>query len=61
MIIEAAGLAPTNPLEAAIVPTLPPGSYTALLFGGFSGTLVGIGLVEVYENPMPAVEVRGVR
>jgi hypothetical protein len=43
----AAGLAPTNDLESAIVATLPPGLYTALLAGVNSGT--GIGLVEVYD------------
>jgi len=43
----AAGLAPPNPLEAGIVATLPPGSYTALLAGRNDGT--GIGLVEVYD------------
>ena len=41
------GLQPTNPLESAIVATLPPGLYTALLAGVNSGT--GIGLVEVYD------------
>ena len=45
--ITAAGLAPTNDLEAAIAATLSPGLYTALLAGLNSGT--GIGLVEVYD------------
>ena len=45
--ITAAGLAPTNPREAAIAATLPPGLYTALLFGTGAGT--GIGVVEVYD------------
>jgi hypothetical protein len=44
----AAGLAPTNNLEAAIVTTLPPGGYTALLAGQNNGT--GIGVVEVYDR-----------
>jgi hypothetical protein len=46
-IITAAGLAPTNNLEAAIAATLPPGLYTALLSGLRNGT--GLGLVEVYD------------
>jgi hypothetical protein len=43
-------LAPTNPLEAAIVEVLPPGAYTALLAGLNNGT--GNALVEVYDNPV---------
>ena len=46
-LITAAGLAPSNSLEAAIAATLPPGLYTALLKGLNSGT--GNGLVEVYD------------
>jgi hypothetical protein len=46
--IALAGLAPTNPLEAAITATLPPGLYTALLAGLNYGT--GIGVVEVYDR-----------
>jgi hypothetical protein len=46
-VITAAGLAPTNNLEAGIAATLPPGQYTVLLAGLNSGT--GIGLVEVYD------------
>jgi hypothetical protein len=45
--IMAAGLAPTNPLEAGIAATLPPGLYTALLAGRAGGT--GIGVVEIYD------------
>jgi hypothetical protein len=40
-------IAPGNPLESAIVATLPPGLYTALLAGLNNGT--GVGLVEVYD------------
>jgi hypothetical protein len=47
----AAGLAPTNPLEAGIATTLPPGTYTALLAGLNNGT--GVGLVEVYDLGAP--------
>lgn len=46
--LTAAGLAPTNHLEAAIATTLAPGSYTALLAGQNNGT--GIGVVEVYDR-----------
>jgi hypothetical protein len=50
-IITAAGLGPSNTLEAAIAATLPPGVYTALLAGLNNGT--GIGLVEVYDRGAP--------
>jgi len=46
--LTAAGLAPANNLESAIVATLPPGLYTALLSGANNGT--GIGVVEVYDR-----------
>ena len=46
--ITAAGLAPSNNLEAAIAATLPPDVYTALLAGLNNGT--GIGLVEAYDR-----------
>jgi WD40 repeat protein len=49
--IDAAGLAPSNSLEAAIAATLPPGLYTALLAGLNGGT--GVGLVEVYDLGAP--------
>jgi hypothetical protein len=45
--ITATGIAPTNDLESAIVATLNPGAYTAILSGNNSGT--GVGLVEVYD------------
>jgi hypothetical protein len=45
--IQATGIPPTNDLEAAIVRTLDPGSYTAVLRGKNNGT--GVGLVEVYD------------
>ncbi|MEY2490343.1 MAG: hypothetical protein QOC70_2285 [Verrucomicrobiota bacterium] len=45
--IMATGLAPQNNLESAIVITLSPGSYTAIL-AGQNGT-TGNGLVEVYD------------
>ena len=40
-------LAPTDPLEAALVVTLPPGAYTALARGIDGAT--GIGLVELFD------------
>ena len=45
--IQATGLAPPNDLEAAILATVQPGNYTAILSGNAGGT--GIGLVEVYK------------
>lgn len=45
--ITATGLAPTNDAEAAIVATLTPGAYTAVIRGQ-NGT-TGVGLVEVYD------------
>src|SRR5262249_12404744 len=45
--IEATGIPPTDDLESAIVATLAPGSYTAILRGNNGGT--GNGLVEVYD------------
>ena len=38
---------PTNDLEAAIVATLQPGNYTAIVYD--SGGRSGIGLVEAYN------------
>ena len=45
--IVATGLAPTNPDESALLVTLAPGAYTALLRGTNSGT--GTGLIEFYD------------
>lgn len=45
--IQATGVAPSNELEAAILATLNPGSYTAIVSGKNNGT--GVGLVEVYD------------
>ena len=41
------GLAPTDPLESALLVTLDPGAYTAIVSGAGNGT--GIGLVEAYD------------
>ena len=45
--IRATTIPPTNDLESAIVTTLPPGNYTAILAGKNGGT--GVGLVELYD------------
>jgi hypothetical protein len=49
--LSSLGLAPPNTLDAAIMTTLPPGLYTALLAGRNNTT--GIGLVEVYDLGAP--------
>lgn len=48
--IEAAGLAPEDPLEAATLATLPPGLYTAILASS-AALDPGVGLIEVYRLP----------
>jgi hypothetical protein len=45
--IQSSGLAPSDPAESAIIATLPPGSYTAIVQGVSGGT--GVGIVEVYD------------
>jgi hypothetical protein len=45
--LAASGFAPGHPKEAAILATLAPGGYTAILAGADGST--GIGIVEVYE------------
>ena len=52
-LIEATGIPPTDDLEAAIVQTLAPGSYTVILRG--MGMTTGVGLVEIYDLS-PAVD-----
>ena len=47
--ILATGIPPTNELESAIVQTLQPGRYTALVRG--KNDVPGVGLVEVYVLP----------
>jgi YVTN family beta-propeller protein len=44
--ISASGFAPSNALESAILVTLPPGAYTAILSG--VGNTTGVGVVAVY-------------
>jgi hypothetical protein len=50
--VEATTVAPTDDLESAIVRTLSPGPYTAILRG--ADNTVGIGVVEVYDLDPPA-------
>jgi len=45
--IQASGFAPSNALESAILTTLAPGAYTAIVTGAGGGT--GVGIVEVFE------------
>jgi hypothetical protein len=45
--IEATTIPPSNDFESAIVMTLNPGAYTAILAGKAGGT--GVGVVEVYD------------
>ena len=41
------GIPPADPLESALLVTLDPGAYTAIVTGANSGT--GIGLIEAYD------------
>jgi hypothetical protein len=45
--IRDSGHAPTDPRESAIIATLPPGNYTAIVRG--VNSTIGVGLVEVYD------------
>ena len=45
--IRAAGIPPNDPREAALLATLGPGNYTAIVHGGAGD--VGLGLVEIYD------------
>jgi hypothetical protein len=47
--IQNTGLAPGNLLEAAILRTLSPGSYTAIIKGNGNTNNTGVGLIEVYD------------
>ncbi len=55
--IAATGLAPTEDSESAILATLAPGSYTAILSGKNGGT--GVGLVEAYDLDQAAASTFG--
>ncbi|HEV2841504.1 MAG TPA: hypothetical protein VGW39_09285 [Chthoniobacterales bacterium] len=45
--IQGSGLAPLHPLESAMIATLAPGPYTAIVEGVSAGT--GVGIVEVFD------------
>ena len=45
--IQATGIPPTDDLESAIIATLPPGAYTAILSG--KDNTAGVALIEVYD------------
>lgn len=45
--IQSSGLAPSDASESAMIVTLPPGNYTAIIHGASNGT--GIALAEVYD------------
>jgi plastocyanin len=45
--VDATGLAPANDLESAILITLDPGSYTAILRGNAGG--IGVGLIDAFD------------
>ncbi len=44
--IAATALAPSDPREAAMIATLPPGAYTAVVRGAYG--LTGVALIEAY-------------
>ncbi|MBK7660385.1 MAG: hypothetical protein IPJ28_15205 [Betaproteobacteria bacterium] len=46
--IQASGFAPSNANESAILITLPPGAYTAIVTG--AGGTTGVGIVEVFSR-----------
>jgi hypothetical protein len=49
--LSASGYAPANPLESAILVTLAPGAYTAIVSSSTGGT--GVAIVEVFELDQP--------
>ncbi|QJR16532.1 hypothetical protein [Usitatibacter palustris] len=51
--IQAAGFAPAHPFEPAVMMTLPPGAYTAVVQG--APGMTGVGLVALYEVDTPDV------
>jgi hypothetical protein len=61
--ITASGFAPSNAFESAILATLAPGAYTAIVSG--VGGLTGVALMEVFEvdapeGPLAALSTRGI-
>jgi hypothetical protein len=55
--VSASGFAPPNSLESAILTTLNPGNYTAIVRGANNGS--GVGLVEGYDLDNTAVSTFG--
>ena len=51
--IQATGIAPADPRESALLVTLNPGVYTAIVSGVDNGT--GVAIVEVFEQDQPDV------
>jgi sugar lactone lactonase YvrE len=47
--VQSSGFAPSDPLESAILVTLNPGAYTAIVTG--VGNTTGVGIVEVFTVP----------
>ncbi len=47
--LQATGFAPSNAFESAILITLNPGAYTAIVTGVGGGT--GVGIIEVFTTP----------
>jgi len=47
LLIQASGIPPQDDLESAIVATLPPAGYSAVVKGKSNGT--GVGVVEIYD------------
>jgi len=54
--LTASGFAPSNALESAVLVSLAPGAYTAIVSPA-AGTAMGVGLVEVYEVDHPEVPI----
>ena len=60
--LNASGFAPSNALESAILTTLNPGAYTAVVSG--TGNVTGVGIIEVFEvdrpeTPLANISTRG--
>jgi hypothetical protein len=56
--LQASGFAPGNPKESAVLATLNPGAYTAIVSG--VGNTTGVAIVEVYEIDQPQVPLIGI-
>ncbi len=51
--LAASGFAPDNDFESAILATLAPGAYTAIVTG--TGGVTGVGIIEIFEVDLPQV------